>query len=1029
MPPTVNQEINVNINALVKGIQSVRELRDLIRNLRENRGSAPVVDERISKSARTGAGDVKQLQISIDELTRSIKEMDGQATSKLARLLSIFGSLATILGHLKSAQDGIGVIRDVAPSLSNVGQKVNGAAAAVRGFFTATRQKIGEGIGKAKETISGLVDKIPLLSRAGGQAAGAIGSIGVAGAGAAVGVGALAIALGAVLVAVLAIVGAVGILGFMFNLAKGAADAGSEIHDLSQELGLSAEIVSTLQVATRTTSTTFEEAARGVSKFNKLIGEAADGSKEAAKDLVRLGVEPQAALKDSEAALAAVFKRIHELPTPYEKARAAQIAFGKSGANMVPVIDAVGGSLEKAKEKAREFGKLLTDQAAKEADEFGDLIDELGLRVEGLGESIGRALIPELLKLLRIFDSEMPGAGGVFQLVLNQITIAVQDLVNKTILAIAAIKTLAALPSALGVLISTGNLDAAFGIITDRFKKEFSELLLIANTPHTGGGSTGQNFEFDPTGKQKKPGEPPSTFEAEIEFRKTKAQTEFNLEKDFLERIRAIYETALADRKIATEDYFDALEGFRRRELAAELKLNHQLQKIERDRRDAQIKEIDNDKDSTPAQKAAQKINVENRFNATIAPLEEEFERLTRAARDLPGEIETAETAALESLDRQISAFLQKVDEANGRTAAAAADAIDAEFRELLEKLTVERGENSPLVQLLKEFIQLQKDRARVKQIDEQLQPLGQQFEIDRLDVETRMSKELITQKQGRRELIELQRRYLQDQLAILKNELANTKEYRAQLEIKLRIANIENTLANLKEIDETARSINESLRFGLEDFFASLADGTKNLKQAFADLGLFILQMFARLAAQKFVESLFGDLLGDKQGQGGVGGVISGFFGLFGGKKAAGDMMNARPGGQLIQVAEAGFDELVVTTDPRYAARTSGLLTEFIRRTGILPNFQQFAAGGFARRLGQTFTTSIPRLAAGAFVPAAVPELAGAGGTVNLNEEHIHVWDPRHLHREMRGKAGQKTWFHNFLSNKTLIRRELGLT
>ena len=185
---------------------------------------------------------------------------------------------------------------------------------------------------------------------------------------------------------------------------------------------------------------------------------------------------------------------------------------------------------------------------------------------------------------------------------------------------------------------------------------------------------------------------------------------------------------------------------------------------------------------------------------------------------------------------------------------------------------------------------------------------------------------------------------------------------------------------------------------------------------------------MFARLAARRLVQSIFGSLLGDQQGQGGIGGILGG---IFGGKKAAGDMMSARPGGQLIQVAEAGFDELVVTTDPRYAERTSGLLGAFIRRTGILPDIEQFAARGFARRVGRTLTTAIPRLAAGAFVSATGPEtaLAGIGANSGPSEfliKQFNVYDVRHVHEAMRHEGGDAVFWNFIDHNATQISKRL---
>lgn len=79
------------------------------------------------------------------------------------------------------------------------------------------------------------------------------------------------------------------------------------------------------------------------------------------------------------------------------------------------------------------------------------------------------------------------------------------------------------------------------------------------------------------------------------------------------------------------------------------------------------------------------------------------------------------------------------------------------------------------------------------------------------------------------------------------------------------------------------------------------------------------------------------------------------------GGAHATGGFESAAPGGRLIRVAEAGFDEVILTTDPRHGSRTSRLLGEFLRRTGLAPDFgsavlegalagvPSFGAGGFA--------------------------------------------------------------------------------
>jgi hypothetical protein len=1029
--PAINQEINVIINALVRKLQDVRELNKEIKTLKSSDQQPVIIDEKISANAKAGAGDVRQLQTSIEGLSAAITKMDGQSLGRLARLATVLGGIATVLGHLKGTQEGIGVIKNLATSspalnakLSQTGTALTNAGTAVRGFFAAAREKGANALSSVKDTVGGLAKNLPGLTAGALGAAGGLAAIGLT-------AGVAAVALAGIVAVIAAIVAVPAIIGILIALAKGAADAGAEFHDLSQESAVSVETLSSLKPAIEQSGESLENVAGMIGKFNKLIGEAASGSDEATAKLKRFGIEPQEGLENQEAALEKVFKRIHELPTPIEKAIASQNAFGKSGAAMVKVIDSAGGSLEKAKERAKEFGYLLSTQAAKDADEFGDQVDELTRILKSFGLAIGREVIPAILQLLRIMVNEAPVAGGAFAGVLRFIGETAQNTTLGIIGLIAAIRTLdkvgQAAKAAAAVAVITGSAAQGAAAARDVLEKEFSDeanrLLAIAfkAAPST---PKGPNLDLGNKGKggSKRSTAAADTIDAELDRQRAAAQKEFNLEKDLIDRLTEIRKTALDDHKIRIEDFYEQTEELRQRELAAELRLNRTLIQLEKDRRDAEIKKINADKETTPGQKAALKLNANNSFVTATAQLDEQFKRLTRDAVDLPATIAAAAGSALESLDSQITEFLSRVDEANGRTAHAAAEAIDREFKDLLERVTIEQGENSPLVQLIKEFVQLQKDRARVAQIDQQLEPLGQQFELDRLEIETQVSRNVITQREGRREINALQKTYLQAQLEILKNELANTKEARTQLEIKLRIAGIQKAIADLdNEIDETAKHINDSLRFAFEDFFSSLFDRTKTFKEAIADLGRSILQMFSRLIAQKLVERLFGSLLGNNQGNGGIGGI---FTGVFGGPKAAGDVLTARPGGQLIQVAEAGFDELVVSTDPRYSSRTSALLGNFIRRTGILPDLSRFAAGGFARSFANSFA-NIPRLAAGAFVTAG-PTLPGDhfGSSRQPPPKVVIAVSPDELANASMSSAGEKVWIHHFNAN----RRALGL-
>jgi hypothetical protein len=94
------------------------------------------------------------------------------------------------------------------------------------------------------------------------------------------------------------------------------------------------------------------------------------------------------------------------------------------------------------------------------------------------------------------------------------------------------------------------------------------------------------------------------------------------------------------------------------------------------------------------------------------------------------------------------------------------------------------------------------------------------------------------------------------------------------------------------------------------------------------------------------------------------VAGVITNIIKIAGAgaaPQAQGGFQTATPGGRLIRVAEAGFDEVIIPTDPKHRKRASRLIGEFLKRTGVVPDFgavvlegalagvPSFAAGGFA--------------------------------------------------------------------------------
>ena len=186
----------------------------------------------------------------------------------------------------------------------------------------------------------------------------------------------------------------VGAVAGIFALTKSTAAYGSKISDLADKTGLGAEALTSLDYAAQISGASLEDVTGAVTKFSKVVGDAANGSKEAGEKLERFGIKPQDAINDLDGTLGKVFARIQSLPPGVERTSAAMDLFGRSGANLLPVINTMDGDLEGLIAKAKEMGLTFDDVAAKEMDEFDDMLVQIGKQFEGLKRSIGSQFLP-----------------------------------------------------------------------------------------------------------------------------------------------------------------------------------------------------------------------------------------------------------------------------------------------------------------------------------------------------------------------------------------------------------------------------------------------------------------------------------------------------------------------------------------------------------------------------------------------------------------------------------------------------------
>lgn len=178
-------------------------------------------------------------------------------------------------------------------------------------------------------------------------------------------------------------------------LIKSQIDAADAAGKMAQKIGVSTEALSAYMVAAKLSDvsneqlqTGFQQLARNQADFVKDTGEA----KEA---FIALGISVEqinAANGDTAKIFEMVAGKLSQFEDGANKTAIAMRIFGKSGAELIPLIN----SLDETRGKASALGRIIDSETAKAAEKFNDTMTEAGLAVQGFGLTIAKAVLPTL---------------------------------------------------------------------------------------------------------------------------------------------------------------------------------------------------------------------------------------------------------------------------------------------------------------------------------------------------------------------------------------------------------------------------------------------------------------------------------------------------------------------------------------------------------------------------------------------------------------------------------------------------------
>lgn len=247
--------------------------------------------------------------------------------------------------------------------------------------------------------------------------------------------GNLAQKAGKVAVATFAAVGtgAVALGKASLDASLAAADLADTIDEQSQVVGLSSEAYQEYSYILKQNGMDIS-AMTGVSKtLTAQMDKVTEGNKTAAANFEKLGLsvyDSNGKLKSQEQMLAESLSAFQKMEDGTEKARLATELFGKQGMSLMPILNAEAGSIDEMREKAHEYGMVLSDEAVSAGAELNDNISTLKDTFSGMKNQLAANFLPGINQIVVGFTDLIAGQEGAKESVLNGVNSLIEGIQN-----------------------------------------------------------------------------------------------------------------------------------------------------------------------------------------------------------------------------------------------------------------------------------------------------------------------------------------------------------------------------------------------------------------------------------------------------------------------------------------------------------------------------------------------------------------------------------------------------------------------
>ena len=172
-------------------------------------------------------------------------------------------------------------------------------------------------------------------------------------------------------------------------IAKRTIDAADNLNDLSQRTGVAVESLSRFGNAAADSGSSVDEVAKAMSRLARGVVDPASSASQALNKIGISAIDSSGKVKSLDEIMLSISDVFAKLPDGAEKAALAQELFGKSGVNLIPLLN-------QGREALSQYSATIDTELAQASDKFNDTLNAIGIALAGPFSDAVTALLPAI---------------------------------------------------------------------------------------------------------------------------------------------------------------------------------------------------------------------------------------------------------------------------------------------------------------------------------------------------------------------------------------------------------------------------------------------------------------------------------------------------------------------------------------------------------------------------------------------------------------------------------------------------------